>query len=109
MRIIDADALIKKFCGTTCGCNRNECGYELAEDGIDGCWAVKAIEDAPTIDATPVRRRGEWVFVIESVRPYKTEIEERCSLCGRYVRRYGTQPQDNFCPNCGADMRGETE
>ena len=59
---------------------------------------------APTIDAAPVRR-GEWVFVFESVRPFETVIEERCSLCGRYVQRYGTQSQDNYCPNCGADMR----
>ena len=55
-------------------------------------------------DAVPVVR-GEWVLVGTNEHDYETSVEEKCSLCGRYVYRYDTQPQDNFCPNCGADMR----
>lgn len=52
-------------------------------------------------------RQGEWVNTRTSAFcPYEMEVEEKCSLCGRYVYRYGTQHQDNFCPECGADMRG---
>lgn len=38
---------------------------------------------------------------------YETSVEEKCSLCGRYVYRYDTELQDNDCPNCGAKMESE--
>ena len=65
------------------------------------------IDDAPAADVVPVVR-GEWILVGTNGHDYETSVEEECSLCGRYVYRYDTQPQDNFCPNCGADMRGAT-
>ncbi len=60
----------------------------------------------PTIEAVPVVR-GEWVLVGTNGHDYETSVEEKCSLCGRYVYRYDTQPQDNYCPNCGAKMESE--
>ena len=64
------------------------------------------VRAAPVVDAEPVRH-GRWEIVIVSTsNPYESEIEEKCSICGRFVQRYGTQPQDNFCPNCGAKMDG---
>ena len=44
--------------------------------------------------------RGEWV----------EDVELRCSVCGQKALRnyyYDVQSYSNFCPNCGADMRGE--
>ena len=61
---------------------------------------------APKVDAEPVRH-GRWERIMEfNCNPYESEIEEKCSICGRCVQRYGTQPQDNFCPYCGAKMKG---
>lgn len=45
---------------------------------------------------TAVRQQGEWVD--EGVNGWK------CNRCGYGVERYNNT---NFCPNCGADMRGE--
>ena len=50
--------------------------------------------------------KGKW---IES--PFMFE-NEKCSECGHYfpVGEFMHRPFDiNFCPNCGADMRGEHE
>ena len=52
--------------------------------------------------ATSVRKHGEWVHYIA----YYDEdgcpcIVSRCSECGE------AYPESNFCPNCGADMRGK--
>ena len=34
----------------------------------------------------------------------------RCSLCGHVIRHEGLNHCDvNYCPNCGADMRRETD
>ena len=84
-------------------------------DLIDRDWVLKrmvlepdyeVVKMAPAVDAEPVRH-GRWEIVIVSTsNPYESEIEEKCSLCGRFVQRYGTQPQDNYCPNCGANMEG---
>lgn len=82
-------------------------------DLIERDWVLKrmvlepdyeVVKMAPAVDAEPVRH-GRWEIVIVSTsNPYESEIEEKCSLCGRFVQRYGTQPQDNYCPNCGAKM-----
>ena len=82
-------------------------------DLIERDWVLKnllfdvdrdVVRAAPVVDAEPVRH-GRWEIVIVSTsNPYESEIEEKCSICGRFVQRYGTQPQDNYCPNCGAKM-----
>ena len=66
------------------------------------------IDAAPAADVAPVVH-GEWILVGTNEHDYETSVEEKCSLCGRYVYRYDTQPQDNFCPNCGAKMNAESE
>ena len=58
------------------------------------------------VDAVPVVR-GEWVLVGTNEHDYETSVEEKCSLCGRYVYRYDTELQDNYCPNCGCKMDKE--
>ena len=84
MRLIDADALPKYT------------GYALSADEV-----AKAVENAPTIEAEPVRR-GRWVEGIND--------KWVCSECGtgnNYAYSWditGYQLQDRYCPNCGAKM-----
>lgn len=93
MRLIDADEMIK-----------NLKAMKTMYDAIELDGMIKGLEESKTVDAEPVRH-GRWEIVIVSTsNPYESEIEEKCSLCGRFVQRYGTQPQDNYCPNCGAKM-----
>ena len=68
------------------------------------------IDSRPTIDAAPVRR-GEWV---EKSTVWGDEL--RCSVCGEQADYFAGSPEEvycvrdpNFCPNCGADMRGVSE
>ena len=44
------------------------------------------------IVAQPERRKGKW-------------IEGKCNRCGEHEPSY----RSNFCPHCGADMRGEED
>ena len=69
---------------------------------------VSVIIDAiPTADVKPVIH-GEWV-------KNKDRVGWHCSVCQKdNVYAYEWNPgadieytfQDNYCPNCGADMRG---
>lgn len=54
----------------------------------------------------PVRMKGKWVHCDDG------SISYRCSLCGKH--QYGNYSEIfsgefYFCPNCGADMRGEED
>lgn len=83
MRLIDADALPRYT------------GYALSADEI-----AKAVENAPTIEAEPVRR-GRWIHDGYDLQHGNDWIH--CSECGK---RGINVPADltNYCPNCGAKM-----
>lgn len=54
-----------------------------------------------------LRTKGEWIYNTDDFTPKK-----RCTNCGYNKPLVAgeaiKQEPDNYCPNCGADMRGET-
>ena len=87
-RMIDADALLTD--------SRKRMYYHLPNG--DTAIPIIDIEHAPTIEE---RKTGEWIRKI-SVVDCATFVGDECSQC-EYFKSMG---QANFCPNCGADMRG---
>ena len=74
--------------------------------------ATHVYEFGEKLKALPIvkeRPHGEWIP--KAVHNCWTRFE--CSVCGYYhepVHDFGeSKPDFNFCPNCGADMRGEAE
>ena len=68
-------------------------------------YAAKTIEDLPAADVVE-RKRGEWgcerVDFSVAVSPGAYVISSpTCSVCG-----YHAIDATNYCPNCGAEMRG---
>lgn len=50
----------------------------------------------------PERKKGKWV-----IEPDRTVMH--CNVCGWAFEYYaGLEEEWNYCPHCGADMRGET-
>lgn len=55
-------------------------------------------------------RHGRWIEVDRITwrgaddHPIDITVEEKCSNCGRYVERYETVQQENYCPTCGVKM-----
>ena len=91
-RLIDADALYMEL-------------VKMKDFGeLTAKKAIRVVEKAPTVDAEPVRH-GKWVDDAMGVL--------RCSECNTQAPwKYGRDFIDyrwesNYCPNCGADMRGE--
>lgn len=68
----------------------------------DACDAI-ADNASP---AEPERKRGFWWAIEKGEKGYSAG-NFRCSVCGEPNVSYIAKP--NFCPNCGADMRGELE
>lgn len=88
MRLIDADALKTKKVRST---DRHEWVVPVAE-----------IDWMPTIEE---RKTGKWIEQDDGW----DGVYYECSCCKEAFTLIDGTPSDNlynFCPNCGADMRG---
>jgi hypothetical protein len=119
-RYIDADEFLKsmiaKFkCVPLVGVTK----YIYGEECFEGEILDAIIKETPTADVVEVKH-GEWV-AYECEESYGDGIGEKatkwykCSECGTdalgrcYEDEYYSYPlRTNYCPNCGADMRGKT-
>lgn len=94
-RLIDADALKEKICNNvypiTDFFNSRDYGM-FWTGGIE-----KAIDEAPTIDAEPIRY-GEWIGK-PMIGGYS---RMRCSVCDNVF--LDNKEKWNYCPCCGAKM-----
>lgn len=81
------------------------CGNAACPKGlIPTCSYYKRMQDIPAADVRPVVK-GEWLKIKqESIYQLPTfYYVYSCSICGHRPAERLT----NFCPNCGADMKGE--
>lgn len=108
MRLIDADELKEDFKA------RLEKAKNWKENALNNsddelviratatidfiCEVIMTINNAPTVEERP---QGEWIMDNEHTK--NPLLWYKCNLCGVY------HSPTNFCPNCGADMRGGTE
>ena len=100
MRLIDADKLTscirgwQKIIKETYGINDEY--YKCLGNVID-----TYIDDAPTVDAEPIKH-GEWILEREpDGKPYCLH----CSICDDDFHYIGIMTAYDFCPNCGARMK----
>ena len=92
MRLIDADALLRKICGMSCGCEPDQCGF-IDEYKHERCKAGQYVADAPTVDAEPVK-------TAQLIRETDRERHWHCSRCGKVFGLVGLMHK--YCPECGA-------
>ena len=97
MRLIDADALIALVEDST-----------ILGDGFKQAFCA-IVRGEPTIE--PERKTGQWIHKSKPL-DFCTEWWYECSECGSKPPndRYGHPNHlTDFCPDCGADMRGEPD
>lgn len=96
MRLIDADALMEKYCDPT-HCDTNL----IKECKIDPlCATMMWINEAPTIEAEPVEH-GKWEWKDLRGDGFLTLC---CSEC---LETEGVSEHHKYCHTCGARMDGE--
>ena len=64
--------------------------------------AVEILDAMPTVQPEP--KEGHWI----EEKIYRDVIECNCSECGQLMTTAATVRM-NFCPNCGAKMKGERQ
>lgn len=89
MRLIDADALTRRF--KVRGCFKKD---------MLGAMVAKIINTSPTIEAEPVRH-GRWDAKI--MKDIGTYTVYWCSECNCY-----SYFKYNYCPDCGSKMDGDS-
>lgn len=114
MSLIDGDALLKRvqqeeIQAQIHGREFSTCFMSPGGTPSTEWWFVEdLIENAPTIE--PERKKGKWI-------DDGTEFGCCCDSCGVTLDDYfmGDLSEvhlhkiPNYCPNCGADMRGEQD
>ena len=80
----------------------NECpGFEK-----DDCFRLsdecrkRWLESVELPAAQPERKKGKWI--------YNSPVTMKCDQCGLVIKDWDWH-RFKFCPNCGADMRGEQD
>lgn len=70
---------------------------------LDKDQIIYLINRVPSFNRSFNRPKGKWTTVSHSTGGHV------CSQCHWYASSYlnGDEYLSNFCPNCGADMRGE--
>ena len=123
MRLIDADALMGRFVEKAYQIQDRH-GVKLGEKWLLDYDEIKAvIDNAPAIELTELckscqylkdcetceeklRPQGEWEYVQYDANPNIGNWH--CSECRLIVSgKYNQKPGYNFCPRCGAQMRGD--
>lgn len=73
---------------------------EFADRGIQ--IELRSAFTTPPYNPIPQRGRGVWQTIeVEDEKTKKKKNKIVCSRCGK-----GTAAKRNYCPECGADMRG---
>lgn len=107
MRLIDADALLESY-DVAWMYEYDETGCGVRRKAIP----IKCVEDAPTIEAEPVRH-GRWVKVEEESDMLESVWKCSDDKCGCKVGAYGIFTPYGlgyvYCPSCGAKMGGGTD
>ena len=62
---------------------------------------AKALETLPTVKS----KRGEWI-PLTGMQPPELHGKHHCSECHHILHLRLNGGVYNYCPNCGADMRG---
>lgn len=87
------------------------------QDAIDTTWEDPSYTDPLNVlsevrdrikalpSAQPERKKGKWIVTSE----FEDCRYAKCNQCKVTQIFYYGKPLTNFCPNCGAELRGEQE
>lgn len=76
--------------------------YVLDEaDYVDKEFIEEELKRVPNIQP----KKGEWIMHIDDLFP--CESTQECSVC--HAEQLINGNDDNFCPNCGARMKGGSD
>ena len=85
---------------------------KINPDGTVNSTASNGYQKYRAVPAADVREnvRGEFIGEYDGYADGEPVYDMwSCSVCGCYFEDWDDKPTYNFCPNCGAYMKGEKE
>ena len=110
--LIWRQATMDAICKDWCNERRSNCIYPFDKNKddyyyCDGCDDVEIIKNMPS--AQPEPKTGEWIKAT-GMMPPEFHGHHCCSECGSFANMcppFGNREDlSDFCPNCGAKMKG---
>lgn len=107
MKAIDADALLQRWNNLLPRMARDKDGAVP----IDFCLAIHEVSASPTLTLDDLRPKGRWIGTGYDGYADGCLVYDlwECSECRAEFGCVGDPPPYEFCPSCGADMRGGGE
>lgn len=103
MRLIDADALIKKFKHAKKGVKLGPMDI-YAKGTLAGLdYAIYLINNVTTAEE---RKHGHWITVITTLPHHRCSVCNRAALCSEFT---DVDVLSDYCPSCGAVMDEEVK
>ena len=86
------------------------CNSALEEPRIFNCHNAgvkfeQYITELPSVQ--PKAKKGHWIELPKALNPNENPC--KCSECGHILSFMNYYPKSNYCPNCGAEMKGGAE
>lgn len=107
-RYIDADKLIENFATATKKFMSDKY-FSNVKDIANYILLIRdIIIEQPTADVRE-NIKGEWIAIADEIGDFRIMNRRwiKCNQCNEQTMIRLDAPLPNFCPNCGADMRGE--
>ena len=95
-KLISLQMAIDALCKSECGWSNAECRHKDDTDFFVTCDNVKIIKSLPSIQTE--RKTGQWITHLYKLGKDRYE----CDSCHKRC-----DTEYCYCPNCGADMRGD--
>ena len=110
MRLIDANALMEAFRTYMVeNHDREKCVSEENCNACErGCLWRKIVVKAPTIDLESLRPQGEWVVTYYTTTSKRGRVIANAKYVCPECKHSNGRKRSNYCPNCGASMKGGT-
>lgn len=89
--------------------NKTDSSFDVSMGVVfhkSGIYEVSILGNRTVVSKVTERKKGKWIDAYPDIEPNPMFMYGICSVCGC---EQAISDKLNFCPDCGADMRGEED
>lgn len=81
--LIDRQAAIRRYCGEHCGCEPQDCGLTMLQDGSEDCDFVRFLKEEPSAEPEQLTDNEQRIFLAAMAREEKVcrQVDDEYRNC----------------------------